>query len=148
MKDIGRTFFGSRYVAPMAAAMRTDSYSLQHWVRGKGPTNLPDRLARLIDSLIVKHVDLAARALEWKLRLTQQSDIVTLSLADRLRDIRRELEAGNLKGKPAADVADAGPVYIVECDYQCNTNQTIDELCDGFPEWRQQQLRELYARPD
>jgi hypothetical protein len=143
MKQIGRDFWGGRYVAPMAAAMRTDGYALKRWGRCKGPANLPDRLARLVDSLILKYVDLAVMAVEWKLRLTPQSDIVTAAMANRLRDIQRELAQATMVPAPPPEQA----VYIVEEAPSPALNLTLEQLCEGLPDWQQAQLRELDARP-
>jgi hypothetical protein len=126
MKQIGRDFWGGPYVTPMAAAMGTDGHTLKHWGCGKGPVNLRDRLVRLLDSLIVKHVALALKAVEWKLRLDSQSDI---ALADRLRNILREL-APPPKAAPAAP-AEPPVVYIVEEDAGPALNLTIDQLAQA-----------------
>jgi hypothetical protein len=141
MKQIGRDFWGGRYVAPMAAAMRTDGYALKRWGRGKGPANLPDRLARLLDSLLERHIGLALTAAEWSARIRAQYDIVDIAMVARLRDIQREIA-------PTPVAAPPEPVYIVEEEAGPALNLTLEQLCEGLPDWQQQQLRELYARPD
>ena len=72
LKQIGRDFFGAHYVAPMAAAMRTDGYSLKRRGRGTGPANLPERLSRLVDSLFEKYLGLTIAAAEWRVRIRGQ----------------------------------------------------------------------------
>lgn len=147
MKQIGRAFWGARYVAPMAAAMRTDGYSLNRWGRGKGPANLPDRLSNLLDSLLAKHIGLALSAAEWRVRMRAQSDIVDVAMVARLRDIQREL-APAPKAVAPAPPAEPPVVYIEEVDYVYDPLLTLDQLCEGMPDWQEQQIRELYARPD
>jgi hypothetical protein len=142
LRLMGRDFWGAHYIAPMAAAMRTDGYSLKRWCRGRSPAKLTDRLAKLADSMLLKYVGLAIAAAEWRVRIRAQSDIVDVALVGRLRDIRRELAS-----VPRAPAAEPPVVYIEEEDAGPAPNLTIDQLCAGMPDWQQRQLRELDARP-
>jgi hypothetical protein len=152
MKLLARDFYGSRYVAPMAAALGTDGYTLKRWGRGTGPANLRERLAKLVDYLLEKHLLLTVRAAEWRIRLRAQSDIVDMSMVARLREIQRELAPAKAT-TPEQQAAAAAPpdieqaIYIDEESAGPFVERTIDEICAGRPAWQQAQIRELEERP-
>ncbi len=100
------------------------------------------------DSLIMRHIELALKAAERKLKVNGTSDRSAVVLARRLRALKRDLEQPKAKpaSMPAAAPAPAA-VYIVEEEHECDTNQTIDQLCAGRPAWQQAQMRELDERP-
>jgi hypothetical protein len=137
LREIGRQQWGHNYLAPMSAALRADPYALRRWIKGgKTPAKLPDRVVRMLRALVLRHVGVALSAAELLLKVQLQSDIADIALADRLRDLRDELE-------PAKKV-----VYGRVIEEPIEEPIELTGPSGEEPEWRKQMWRELEERAD